>query len=416
MHGANQSILNMQFTLLQAKQMIPTARCRCIVFVVAIPKLVIPQETKMKKSLNRRKFVGKWLQLASLTFALSGANFAQAQNVSFEGKTIEWIIPFGLGGGSDLLARFNAPFLTKYLPGNPNVVLRNVAGGGSTTGANQFAANAKPDGMSLLVTSGSTQFPYLLGDPRARYDYKNWEVVMASPTGGVAYLSSKFGVTSLKDLDKLKGQKLVYASQGATSLDLVPLLGFRMLGLDVQHVFGMKSRGEGRLAFERGEATIDYQTSSAYIKSSIPLVKEGKAIPLFSWGVTDDNGNLIRDPAFPDLPHIGEAIQIVSGKAPTGNEWEAFKAFLIAGFPAQKLVVLPKQTPKHIVEAYRKAFRDMRNDPDYQVGLKNAFGGYEQLTDKAAESLYREATTIDPVARDWVRNHLTVNYNVVFSN
>ena len=34
----------------------------------------------------------------------------------------------------------------------------------------------------------------------------------------------------------------------------------------------------------------------------MPLVKEGKAVPLFSWGVTDDNGNLVRDPAFPDLP------------------------------------------------------------------------------------------------------------------
>ena len=38
------------------------------------------------------------------------------------------------------------------------------------------------------------------------------------------YLISKFGVTSLKDLGKLKGQKHFYASQGATTLDLVPLL------------------------------------------------------------------------------------------------------------------------------------------------------------------------------------------------
>ena len=369
----------------------------------------------MKKTFGRRKFTSTSLKLAALTLALSTVNFTYAQNVSFAGKTIEWIIPFGVGGGSDVWARFNAPFLTKYLPGNPNVVIKNAPGGGSITGSNQYAANAKPDGLSVLGTSGSTQFPYLLGDARVRYDYKKWEVVMASPTGGVAYLSTKFGVTSLKDLGKLKGQKLVYASQGATSLDLVPLLGFRMLGLDVHHVFGMKSRGEGRLAFERGEATIDYQTSSAYIKSSIPLIKEGKAVPLFSWGVTDDNGNLIRDPAFPDLPHIGEAIRLVTGKTPTGSEWESFKSFLIAGFPAQKLMVLPKQTPQPIVEAYRKAFRDMRNDPDYKSGLDNALGGYEQVTDKAAESLYREGTTIAPEAREWVRNYLTSNFSVNLS-
>lgn len=40
-----------------------------------------------------------------------------AAEVSFEGKTIEWIIPFSPGGGSDTWARFNAPLLSKYLPG-----------------------------------------------------------------------------------------------------------------------------------------------------------------------------------------------------------------------------------------------------------------------------------------------------------
>ena len=365
----------------------------------------------MKQLTNRRAFVSTSMALAA---ALALPGVASAQNVDFSGKTIEWVIPFGVGGGSDVWARFNAPLLAKYLPGHPTVVVKNAPGGGSITGTNQFAANAKPDGLTVLGTSGSTQFPFLLGDPKVRYDYKDWQMVMASPTGGVAYISSKYGVKSVKDLGKLQGQKLVYASQGATSLDLVPLLGFRQLGLDVQHVFGMKSRGEGRLAFERGEATIDYQTTSAYLKNSVPLVKEGKAVPLFSWGVTDDDGNLIRDPAFPDLPHIGEAIKMVTGKAPAGGEWEAFKAFLIAGFPAQKLMVLPKGTSPEIVEAYRAAVRKMLKDPAYLAGKEDVLGGYEQVTDKAGLSLYREGTTIAPAARDWVRYHLTKNYNVAF--
>jgi len=370
----------------------------------------------MTRNITRRSFGASSLKLAaaSTAFAAGLPSAAWAQGVSYAGKTVELVIPFGTGGGSDVWARFNAPFLSKYLPGNPNVVVRNVPGGGSITGANQYAASAKPDGLSLLGTSGSTQFPYLLGDRRVRYDYKNWDVVMASPTGGVAYISPKFGVKSARDLAKVRGQRLVYASQGATSLDLVPLLAFKMLGLDVHHVFGMQSRGAGRLAFERGEATIDYQTSSAYIQNSLPLVKDGKAVPLFSWGVTDDKGNLVRDPAFPDLPHFAEAYQMVNGKPPSGNEWEAVKAFLIAGFPAQKLLVVPKATPRDTVETLRKAFRDMRNDPQYKAGLETALGGYEQVTDQAAEELYKLGTTIPEYARDWVRFQLTKNYNVAF--
>lgn len=339
---------------------------------------------------------------------------APARAVDFSGKTIEWIIPFGLGGGSDVLARFNAPYLSKYLPGNPTIVLVNVPGGGSTTGANRFAANAKPDGLMMLVTSGSTQFPYLLGDPRVKYDYKDWRVVIAAPTGGVAYISSKFGVTSAKDLGKVKGQKLIYGSQGATSLDLVPMLGFRMLGLDVHHVFGMQGRGYGRLAFERGEATIDYQTSSAYVKSSLPLVQAGTAIPLFSWGTADESGELVRDPAFPELPHIAEAYELVHGKKPSGPEWEAFLAFLIAGFPAQKLIVLPKGTPDDILEAYRNGARKMFEDPDYKAKSDAALGGYPQVTGKAAEALMKLGTTITPEARAIVRDYLTKTHNVKF--
>jgi tripartite-type tricarboxylate transporter receptor subunit TctC len=339
---------------------------------------------------------------------------AAAAEVDFSGKTIEWVTPFSVGGGTDVWARFNALFLSRYLPGKPTIVVKNVPGGGSITGANQFAATAKPDGLTILGTSGSTQFPYLLGDPRVKYEYKDWSMVLAAPTGGVVYVSAKFGINSIKELGKLKGERLVYGSQGATSLDLVPMLGFRLLGLEVQHVFGMKGRGDGRLAFERGEATIDYQTTSAYLRNSVPLVKEGKAVPLFSWGAIDDNGKLGRDPTFPALPHFEEAYEMVHGKKPSGIEWEACKAFLISGFPAQKLLVLPKDTPKEIVETYRAAVRQMRNDPEYREKRDAAIGEYEQLTDKAGEELYREGTTITPAARQWVRDFLSKNYSVKF--
>ena len=44
----------------------------------------------------------------------------------FSGKTIEWVIPFKEGGGGDTWARFNAPFLTKYIPGNPTIIITNI--------------------------------------------------------------------------------------------------------------------------------------------------------------------------------------------------------------------------------------------------------------------------------------------------
>ena len=361
--------------------------------------------------MRRREFVLSGLAAGGL----AATHSSPAAAADFAGKSITFIIPFGVAGGSDVWGRFVATYLSKYLKGNPTVVVKNQPGGGSVGGANFFAATAKPDGLTILGTSGSTQFPYLLGEPRVKYEYKDMRLILAGPTGGVAYISAKSGVKSLKDLPSLKGKKQFYASQGVTSLDLVPLLGFRLLGLEVQHVTGFPGRGEGRLAFERGEASIDYQTTSAYLRSSMPLVKKGEAIPLFSWGVLDGNGNLVRDPNFADLPHFEEAYEIVHGKKPSGIEWEAMRAFLIAGFPAQKLLVLPKGTSDDIVETYRAAVRAMIKDPEYLAKRDATIGEYEQVTDAAGEKLYQSGTTISPEARKWVQEFLNKEYKVTFS-
>jgi tripartite-type tricarboxylate transporter receptor subunit TctC len=359
-----------------------------------------------RTSITRRVLLGLTAAAAGLLMAAPAS--AEA---SFEGKTIEWIIPFSAGGGSDVWARFNAPFLSKYLPGNPTVVVVNEPGGGSTKGTNLFAARAKPDGLTILGTSGSTQFPYLLGDPRVRYEYKDWDVVMAAPTGGVVYTTPSLGLSSPADIGKLKGQSLVYASQGATSLDLVPLLAFKLMDLDVKHVFGFKGRGDGRLAFERGETNIDYQTSSAYLKNVVPLVEAGQAVPLFSWGVLDEDGNIVRDPTFPDLPHFAEAYEMLTGQAPSGDDFDAYVAFFTAGFPAQKMVFVPNGTSADIVAAYQNAVMKMQDDPEYQTAKASVLGAYEQVTGKAAQALFEKGTTISPETRAQVVGMLESEYN-----
>ncbi len=348
-----------------------------------------------------------------LAAALAGAyGVAPAQAVDFKGKTIEWIVPFKEGGGSGRWARFFAPLLQEALPGKPSIAVKHVPGAGSTKGANLFQRRAKPNGLTILGTSGSTQFPYLLGDRRVKYEYKDWNVVLATPTGGVVYVTPKLGVKDGVAFAKLKGKKLLYGSQGATSLDLVPLLGFELLGVKVDAIFGMKGRGAGRLAFERGETNVDYQTSSAYLSKVTPLVKEGKAVPLFSWGTLDDNGKIVRDPTFPNLPHFAEVYEKAHGKKPSGPAWEAWKSFFIAGFPSQKMVFLPKGTPRPIIAAYVASIKKIINAPDFAKKAKKRLGVYPQKTGKAAQNSLKAALTVTPAAKAYVKKWLGDKYGV----
>ncbi len=357
---------------------------------------------------------GRTLVMAGAAVAmLASMGLQQTWAADFAGKRIEWIIPYGTGGGSNRWARFFAPWLTKSLPGQPVIAVKNMPGASSTKGTNYFARRGTKDGLTIFGSSGSTQFPFLLGDRRVKYDYADWDVILATPVGGIAYVNANLGVKSVADLNKLKGKQLKFGSQGPTSLDLVPLLAFELLGLDVKAVFGMKGRGPARLAFERGEVEIDYQTTPAFLKRVTPLVDKGVAVPILTWGMLDANGKLIRDPTFPDLPHLGEAYEMVHGKKPSGLAWTAWKTFFAAGYPAQKMIFIKKGTPKDIIDTYRASMAKMVKLPGFEEAAAKALGNYPQAVGAKAQKLKEIASTVSPEAKAWVLDWLKRNYNAV---
>ena len=176
----------------------------------------------------------------------------------------------------------------------------------------------------------------------------------------------------------------------------------------------MKGRGAGRLAFERGETNIDYQTSSAYLKKVTPLVEGGKAVPIMTWGALDAQGNLVRDPTFPDLPHFAEVYEMIHKEKPSGEWFDAWKAFFTAGFAAQKMIFLPKGTPDDVLQAWRDAASKTIGASDFQDKAVKVLGTYSQKVGPDAELLLKTAINVDPKAKEWVRNWLTETYNVKF--
>lgn len=360
------------------------------------------------------KFI-RWLTFgcaAVLVTAIPTQAFAMGPGIDLKGKTVEWVIPFSEAGGSAKWAHFYAPLLSEALPGQPTVVVKFMPGAGSTKGANWFQERRYKDGTVIFGSSGSTQFPYLLGDPRVKYEYKDWNVVLASGTGGVAYLPPDLAKKFDGSAEGLRGIDFIYGSQGATRLDLVPLLAWEMLGLKVEPVFGIKGRGDGRLMFERGEANIDYQTSSAYLVGVVPLVEEGKAVPMMTWGSLDADGNIIRDPTFPDIPTFKEVCKATSGCETKGEKWEAWKAFFIAGFPAQKMVFLPQGASKDAIATYTKAFRAVHARPDFAEISAKRLGKYPQMTGDMATGALNSATSVPDEAKAFVLNWLKERYGV----
>ncbi|SFH70600.1 tricarboxylate transporter [Modicisalibacter xianhensis] len=326
--------------------------------------------------------------------------------------TIKWTIPFGVGGGTDVWARFFAPWFSESLAGEPTIMIDNVPGGGSINGANLFAVRAKSDGSQWLGTSASTQYPAMLGDPRVRYDYADWKPILATPTGGVVYASPEMGQDADSALQALLKQPVKLAAQSPTGVELPVLIALDMLDVDVDPVFGMRSRGEGRLAFERGEANIDFQTTSAYLSNVQPLVDDGKAIPLFSLGVLNDEGQIVRDPTFPDLPTFNEVYKQTKGEAPSGNAYEAYRKFFASGYALQKLVMVPVDTPEALTEAYRQAARDFIKTDKFKEESAAQLGPYTPIIGDTVSAHLEDAMSIKDETRQWLITWLADKFDV----
>ncbi|MFK7865817.1 MAG: tricarboxylate transporter [Alphaproteobacteria bacterium] len=354
----------------------------------------------------------KFLHKLVLGIGALGISFSANAAVDMSGKTVEWVIPFSETGGSAKWANFFAPLLSEALPGQPTVVVKFMPGAGSTKGANWFQAQTDGDGTLLFGSSGSTQFPYLLDDPRVRYEYKDWNAVMATGTGGVAYLNAEDGAKFDGSANALKGTNFIYGSQGATRLDLVPLLAWKMLGMNVEPVFGIQGRGDGRLMFERGEANIDYQTSSGYLGGSMDMVDAGTAVPMMTWGALDYDGNIVRDPTFPEIATFKEVCEATEGCETAGEEWDAWKAFFVAGFPSQKIAFLPAGTAQDIIDTFTKAFEDVKARPDFAEISAKRVGEYPMFTGMGAQTALDQATNIDASAKAFVVNWLEEDYGV----
>ncbi|MEQ8193045.1 MAG: hypothetical protein RIB59_01010 [Rhodospirillales bacterium] len=353
------------------------------------------------------------LALAAGTAGTVGAP-TLAGAADFSGKKIQLITPYREGGGTDTYARLFAPYLAKHLPGKPVILVKNLPGGGSIKGSNKFEASAKPDGLMFVATSTSTMVSQVFGGDKRKFNMLKWRQIMVSPRGTIIYTSPSTGAKgkdAAADIKAMRGKKLLYGGKKANAGELRTIVAFEVLGLDVQSVFGL-SRGNARKAFMRGELNLSHDTAGTYFKKVEKLVKQGKAVPLFTLGFPNGKGKIGRDPAFPNLPHLAEVYEKLNGKKPSGAMWGASKSLFAMGVAASKGFALPKGTPDDVYNAYLKAAKDTLKDKKFQKKAKKMLGNYPQLFGEDAQDAVKEAVDLSPEINKWFKDFLKNKFNV----
>jgi tripartite-type tricarboxylate transporter receptor subunit TctC len=177
---------------------------------------------------------------------------ARAQDNFFAGKTVRVVVGSSPGGGYDYWARLLARSMAKYIPGNPEVVVQNMPGGGSLVATNYVYSVAKPDGLTLGMPNQSVYMAQVVGDKEARFDAQkfNW---IGSPDRNptVLYIRADSPYKSMDDVIKAKAPPKCGGS-GRDSASLVFALE-DLIGAKFEVVLGYQGGSQTDLAVERGE-------------------------------------------------------------------------------------------------------------------------------------------------------------------
>jgi tripartite-type tricarboxylate transporter receptor subunit TctC len=126
--------------------------------------------------MKRRTFIVGLAGAAAGCSALAGLAFPSlAWGQAFPSRPIRLIVPLAAGGGSDLTARLVGAELARTL--GQQVVVENIAGGGTVIGA-ETVVRAAPDGYTLLIGT-----PSLSINPTLRTDHRFEPIKDLQPVG-----------------------------------------------------------------------------------------------------------------------------------------------------------------------------------------------------------------------------------------
>jgi tripartite-type tricarboxylate transporter receptor subunit TctC len=293
--------------------------------------------------------------LAAALLALFGGAARAAEPVSFAGKTVTMIIGFSAGGGTDLAGRLLASNIGKHLPGSPTVIVQNVPGAEGMTAMNYFANQAKPDGLTLTMGSGSVADPINFRKPQAKYDPSKFLFVGGTGRGGTIAIIRKDAEKQL--LDKSQPPVIMGSPGGAPrSGVLVAAWGIEYLGWNAKWVVGYKGTPDLFSALERSEIDMAATSSTHQVEQ---LLKTGKFKIVSQSGMIRDDKVLPRSD-YPDAPLLRE---MLAGKIsdPVARKSYEYWAALES---KDKWLALPPDTPAEIVNVYREAFLKMMEEPE----------------------------------------------------
>ncbi len=210
------------------------------------------------------------------------------------------------------------------------------------------------------------------------------------------------GKDIVADVKALRKGSWFTSLKSTTSAELRAILAYDLLGInDLKYVFGLGT-GPRRKAVIRGELHLSNDSAGAFLKKGMRYVKKGVIAPFVTLGFFQ-NGKIVRDPAFPDLPTVGEAYEKLNGKKPSGVKWKAMTHLFHMGVTASKAFALPPKTPDEILNTWVATAKKITSDKKFKKKAKKALGAYPHSYGEEARKIIESTVGVDPKTKKWMK-------------
>ncbi len=290
---------------------------------------------------SRRDVLGAGLACAFAADVFAADDF-------YRGKTLTLVLGYAPGGGVDTAGRVIARHLSRFIPGNPSVVVQNMEGAAGVVAANYLERKSASDGLTVAVPGRSWHVEGLIRSPGVQFDVTRLSYV--GSTGAMnsfAWVRADTGIRSFEDLRSSK-EKVVFGALGpGTPTSMVPAL-LASSGVPIKLVVGYTSSSRLLIAMEQGEIPAAYLTEDSFALHQ-SLIERKFVIPI-----------LQSKPDVPGLPHLRQVVpERQHGVLELTRSAESLGLMMVAppGVPADRLAIL------------RAAFFAMASDTDYHADL-----------------------------------------------
>lgn len=296
----------------------------------------------------------------------------------YKGKTVRFIIGYGVGGSYNRYSRMIANHIGNFLPGRPSVVPQNKPGAGSVIATNYLYNIAPKDGTEIGMIGQGIQAYQLMGRKNVKADTSkfNWIGRLIS-NSAVLFSWHTSPIDTIQDA--LETPFTVSASGSASRLRWLILN--RVVGTKIEIITGYKGSAEALLAMQREEVEGVSRPWTAVKAEQGQWIKEGKIVLLLQAGLNK----------YPDLPDLPRMIDLAKNE----QDRELLEFF---SRPAEigRSVVAPPGLPKERVAELRKAFWDAIHSDAFKAELKKTGYSLDPMRGEDLQKLVEASREVDP--------------------